>query len=573
MKKNILKNEAKRILKKYDLKILESTILDILSSNIGYHHYKHYKESLDSNKFYNKIESKISRKTVLDLDEIENNILMDFKKCNEHDIKEIEFIRKEKSIKIERIKSVQALSLSKLFTLIPYMYKDSNKIINSDWSINEFATKSFIYWYADNMKSLYDEYGNKNYLASYEKYLSDKQQNTDKNYPIDRPKKSGTILDRGIAIVQKNYHGECFGEGFLFDLVYKLAIKEINIDELIDKLKSRIEKEKQNIISFNLSDDSSKYDVTLDSLFLNSIDDTKEKLRNIILNKDKYKIMLGYEMHYSLFGYHKEKKEVYLDMSELKSNIIISGSCGSGKTEFINSILFQDILFGKGVIYFETKGDNNQLYKINTLVQIADRGEDLVILNYNTSTDYFSDKLKLERALMNNKIIIVNYPSLEKAHIEINDKFADIIDNISISINDTINKNSYNRMNISIYTSEIEVLNKRALSKLNEIMISTKDENVKFILSSHSFEFREKELSYDLIKNNVGVSILMKMEDTHILTDYFQLNGIDARDFKSLNPGEFFIAKDSNFIKKAIYKANYLDITSTQIEFIIDIPH
>lgn len=560
---DLLKKEAKLILKKSSGKILESTILDILASNLGYGHYKRYFDSLNEN-YCESIPRKLSEHSIIMLDSTEKNIIESLIKAGEYKIDKVKLIQDEKALKINRIKTVQSLDLAKLFSLVPYAVKGLNKIINEDWSLNEYAMKTFVYWYADEINKIQDT--SKTYVENYEEYLSKKELLSSLNRTYYGYKCNGSILDRGLSIVQKDFCGDEIGEGFLFDLIYQMIKNKISIDVVIEKINERIKMEKDyRIISFK-----SEYnqEIMVSSILLKDRENILANSISELSTSMRYSdLLLGYESKVNeYFSIKKKKKKKLIKLSikekEANENIMITGSCGSGRENLNQDLFFQDIKDGKGAIYFNTYGDASVAAKLNTIIVACERGEDLIYLNYNTARKYLSNSENVKNLLLRKKIVLIMLPAMEKCSVEIWDNFADILEFISIGIQEIYcskEENSlYYGMSTVIYTHELFCLNERALDVLDDLMKETRDKKVKFILNSYDFYSNSKDAFAKIINENIGIFIIMKSEDPRCLQDYFQLNGLSNRDFKDMNPGLFRIVRNK-VIEKQVYSAVYVE--------------
>jgi hypothetical protein len=561
---DLLKIEAKLILKKSSGKILESTILDILASSFGYGHYKKYFDSLSEN-YCENIPRKLSDHSIAMLDDLEKDIVDCLNKAKEYNINSIKLIQDEKALKIDRIKTVQALDLAKLFTLVPYALKGFNKIIDVNWALHKYGLKAFIYWYADEISKLSDT--SKTYLEDYEEYLSKKELLSSLNRSYSNYKRNGSILDRGLAIVQKDFSGDELGEGFFFDLIYQLVKQKISIDVVIDKINKRITEEKYfREISFK-----SEYnkEILIESVLLKDRENIfSDSINELTSGLGYSEILLGYEskMHdYSIvkkIKKDKHSKKICLNKSEYHENIMITGSCGSGRESLNHDLFFQDIKGGKGVIYFNTYGDSSVVAKLNTILVGCERTEDLIYLNYNTAKSYLSNSENVKNLINRKKVVLIMLPAMEKCSVEIWDNFADILEYISIGIQEVYGLEEDSSrcygMSTAIYTHELFCLNERALGVLDDLMKETKNKQVKFVLNSYDFYSKNKEDFNKIINENIGIFLIMKSEDPRCLQDYFQLNGLSIRDFKNMHPGFFRIVRNK-IIDPQIYKAVYIE--------------
>lgn len=77
-------------------------------------------------------------------------------------------------------------------------------------------------------------------------------------------------------------------------------------------------------------------------------------------------------------------KELWFSNIDMRTHSLIFGATGSGKTEFLLSLLYNSLVQGSGAIYVDGKGDNTLFSKIFSMVHWMRRTDDLLVVNFMT---------------------------------------------------------------------------------------------------------------------------------------------------------------------------------------------
>lgn len=80
----------------------------------------------------------------------------------------------------------------------------------------------------------------------------------------------------------------------------------------------------------------------------------------------------------------KSSEELWFTNEDMRTHVLIFGSTGSGKTEFLISLAYNALLQGSGFIYVDGKGDNSLFSKIFSIVRAMGREDDLLLINFMT---------------------------------------------------------------------------------------------------------------------------------------------------------------------------------------------
>lgn len=95
----------------------------------------------------------------------------------------------------------------------------------------------------------------------------------------------------------------------------------------------------------------------------------------------------------TLLGNDVETKEqIWAGNSDLRTHMLVLGTTGSGKTEFLLGLVFNALVQNTGFIYVDGKGDPKLQKEIFRLARFLGREDDLLIINFITSGRDFIEK-------------------------------------------------------------------------------------------------------------------------------------------------------------------------------------
>jgi len=87
----------------------------------------------------------------------------------------------------------------------------------------------------------------------------------------------------------------------------------------------------------------------------------------------------------SFFGNDRTtQEELWFSNDDLRTHVLIFGSTGSGKTEFLVSLAYNSLVHASGFIYIDGKGDNSLFAKIFSMVRSMGRDDDMLLINFMT---------------------------------------------------------------------------------------------------------------------------------------------------------------------------------------------
>jgi intracellular multiplication protein IcmO len=85
------------------------------------------------------------------------------------------------------------------------------------------------------------------------------------------------------------------------------------------------------------------------------------------------------------FGNEKKtEEELWFSNTDMRTHVLIFGSTGSGKTEFMLSLAYNALLQASGFIYVDGKGDNGLFAKVFSMVRSMGREDDILLINFMT---------------------------------------------------------------------------------------------------------------------------------------------------------------------------------------------
>ncbi len=80
-------------------------------------------------------------------------------------------------------------------------------------------------------------------------------------------------------------------------------------------------------------------------------------------------------------------REVWISNAEAREHIWITGTTGSGKTEFLMTIIMNCLSWGSGCIFIDGKGDIATAAKVWRILRLAGRIDDFRLLNFMSNSD------------------------------------------------------------------------------------------------------------------------------------------------------------------------------------------
>ena len=81
---------------------------------------------------------------------------------------------------------------------------------------------------------------------------------------------------------------------------------------------------------------------------------------------------------------NKTQEELWFSNEDMRTHVLIFGSTGSGKTEFLVSLAYNALLQASGFIYIDGKGDNGLFAKLFSMVRSMGREDDMLLVNFMT---------------------------------------------------------------------------------------------------------------------------------------------------------------------------------------------
>lgn len=81
---------------------------------------------------------------------------------------------------------------------------------------------------------------------------------------------------------------------------------------------------------------------------------------------------------------HETGKQLWLKASDVLTHMLVFGTTGSGKTEYLVSMAFNALVLGSGFCYVDPKGAPKLAFQIFTMCRMLGRVDDFRVMNYNT---------------------------------------------------------------------------------------------------------------------------------------------------------------------------------------------
>ena len=105
----------------------------------------------------------------------------------------------------------------------------------------------------------------------------------------------------------------------------------------------------------------------------------------------------------TFFGNDREtNEELWFGNEDMRTHVLIFGSTGSGKTEFLISLAYNSLVQGSGFIYVDGKGDNSLYSKVFAMARQMGREDDILTVNFMTGArDIVGPQLKRISNTMN----------------------------------------------------------------------------------------------------------------------------------------------------------------------------
>lgn len=97
------------------------------------------------------------------------------------------------------------------------------------------------------------------------------------------------------------------------------------------------------------------------------------------------------------------QEECWITDSDARTHMMVLGTTGSGKSEFLMSLVFNALAWGSGFIYVDGKADNSLPFKIYSLCKRLGREDDFLLVNFMTG-DQDAFTRKRDESRMSNTI-------------------------------------------------------------------------------------------------------------------------------------------------------------------------
>lgn len=81
---------------------------------------------------------------------------------------------------------------------------------------------------------------------------------------------------------------------------------------------------------------------------------------------------------------HDSGKQLWIKASDILTHMLVFGTTGSGKTEYLVSMAFNALVLGSGFFYVDPKGAPKLPFQVFTMCRMLGREDDFRVMNYNT---------------------------------------------------------------------------------------------------------------------------------------------------------------------------------------------
>lgn len=78
------------------------------------------------------------------------------------------------------------------------------------------------------------------------------------------------------------------------------------------------------------------------------------------------------------------KEEVWLTDIQARTHMLFMGTTGSGKTEYLISLVYNSLIHGSGLIYVDGKADSSLYGKLYSMARAMGREDDVLVINFQT---------------------------------------------------------------------------------------------------------------------------------------------------------------------------------------------
>jgi hypothetical protein len=524
--KYIVSKEAKRIKKITSDK--HTVILEKIITSLGYQDYEEYNKYSENKNNDLKKCINIHNLNIVDLKNIERKIM---KKLNLISCFKIVFIQ---DIIDEKIEVYKKEKKGYLFSVELFLYPALNDLeisfIETNFIINETCLEKYILHIATRYKH------HKLNEQIFKNILINKTPNHQEIELIEE-----LNLYEIIKYTKENKENNN-SEDFILQLIYNFIYIDNSLENVVEKIKKRILLEKKYLQELK-NDEIESFKVPI----LNS-NVTEEYLPESIFKHTDINnpVLLGLNIKKKFLK--NETKALCLNIKEIKENIYIQGSGGSGYSLFSYHFLSQIVLNNSsGFIHFDFLGDSNSFEKNSSYLKIVNKNDNLLYFNIN-NIESINEKM-LRSFVLNNKKIHIEVPFLckkeKKELIAIESKLIKIFENIKKINNHNSNTFFISLLNTNYFSNEFYV-------KLKNIICDLNNNNFSFLTTDWGLDSISKERTdfIDVFKHK----LMAKSEEDNAYY-YFGIN----RNEYNLNVGQFIYINDKKLID-TVFTTPYINV-------------
>jgi hypothetical protein len=349
-----------------------------------------------------------------------------------------------------------------------------------------------------------------------------------------------------------------YHEGLLADVQKRLIRRSITDEEAIESIRTVLDEEKTYLAGFSGTGKVKKFTFPLYEDY--RINEGGLKSLAVIRSKTSPQkpLLLGLEKNtHGALGLLAPRKALTLSTEDIRSNLHIVGSAGSGRSYNLRFLLRQAVMNESGALYIDGKGDTETFWLIKSILKSHGRENDLIVLSINHTTEL--SKLSLPDLARQNKIVFLMMPGLEKDPEAMRPSVVDILDTLLISLSDVDAPKKSGNFPYCLFLNDI----------MSVFRDTTNTENLCSLIdraNQHKIAVVSSEQDY-LVYGDTNIELLSRFK-THLLMKMecpngglFELSPKELCDMDFWEPGDFRYFRYDGKRDPKTYRIPYTDPT------------
>lgn len=258
------------------------------------------------------------------------------------------------------------------------------------------------------------------------------------------------------------------------------------------------------------------------------------------------------------------QKGLTLSTEEIRENLLMLGSAGSGKTEASLCLLRQAVMNDTGAVYIDGRFDVYLLWRMKSMMRSHNRENDLIVLTLRHRSEL--GRLKLPDLVRQKKVVFIMLPALEKDPEILSQGVKDIVDTMVDSLPPEPRRMKGSFFPYGIYLNEVARAFRgdenqewiaKAIDRLNKNRISV----FAFEQDYHVLGGRD-----GLLASKFASHMIMKCE---CLDPQRSFSHKDIRDIVSMRPGEFRYISRNGELDPVVYQVPYANIPDIKFNYLV----